>query len=173
MPTLALDRPVFKAITINALLCAGVVAIPSLSHATALPLYKFEPMRLLLFVAIVAAGRRNTLLLALWLPLLSLLTSGHPAFPKVVLIQGELVVNTWVFFEIFRRSNRFALAAAVSIIASKFVYYTAKYVLIKAALMTGDVVATPWTYQLTAFLFILLAGDFVCRLKGRERTRAR
>ena len=173
MPTLALDRPVFKTITIDVLLCIGVVAIPALAHATALPLYRFEPMRLLLFVAILATNRRNALLIALWLPLLSLVTSGHPVFPKVVLIQGELLINTWVFTEIFRRSNRFALAAAVSIIASKAVYYTAKYVLIETALLSGDVVATPWIYQLTTFLFILLTGDIVCRLSGRERAQIR
>lgn len=173
MPTLALDRPVFKTITLNVLLCAGVLAIPSLSHATALPLYRFEPMRLLLFVAILTAGRRNALLMALWLPLLSLLTSGHPVFPKVVLIQGELVVNTWVFTEIFRRSDRFTLAAAVSIIASKSVYYTAKYVLIETALLSGEVVATPWAYQVATFLFILLTGNLVCRLSGRERAQIR
>ena len=173
MPTLALDRPVFKTITIDVLLCIGVVAIPALSHATALPLYRFEPMRLLLFVAILATNRRNALLIAFWLPLLSLVTSGHPVFPKVVLIQGELMINTWIFSEIFRRSNRFALGAAVSIVASKAFYYAAKYVLIQTAVLSGDLVATPWVYQLVTFLFILLAGGLICRLNGWERARVR
>ena len=97
MSTLALDRPVFRTVTLNVLLCAAVVAVPALSHAAAFPLYRFEPMRLLLFVAILYSSRRNALVMALWLPLLSLLTSGHPVFPKVVLIQGELVLNVLVF----------------------------------------------------------------------------
>ena len=124
MATLALDRPVFKTVTLNVLLCAGVVAIPSLSHATALPLYRFEPMRLLLFVAILTTNRRNALLMALWLPLLSFLTSGHPIFPKFVLIQGDLV-------------------------------------------------ATPWVYQLATFSFILLTGILICRSSGWRRARVR
>ena len=173
MPTLALDRPVFKTITIDVLLCIGVVAIPALSHATALPLYRLDPMRLLLFVAILATNRRNALLIAFWLPLLSLVTSGHPVFPKVVLIQGELMINTWVFCEIFRRSNRFALGAAVSIVASKALYYAAKYILIQTAVLSGVLVATPWGYQLVSFLFILLTGGLICRLSGWERGRAR
>ena len=173
MATLALDRPVFKTVTLNVLLCAGLVAIPSLSHATALPLYRFEPMRLLLFVAILATNRRNALLMALWLPLLSFLTSGHPIFPKVVLIQGELVVNALVFYEIFRRSNRFAVGAAVSIVASKAIYYAAKYVLIETAVLKGDLVATPWAYQLATFLFILLTGILICRSSGWKRARVR
>jgi hypothetical protein len=173
MPAIALDRPVVKTITLNVLLCVAVVAIPALSHATTLPLYRFEPMRLLLFVALLTTGRRNALLMALWLPLLSLLTSGHPVFPKVVLIQGELVLNAWIFTEIFRRSGRFTLAAAASIVASKSVYYAAKYVLIEMALLRGHVVATPWTYQLATFLLILLAGNLVCGSSQGERARIR
>ena len=168
MSTLALDRPVFRTAALNVLLCIGVVAIPSLSHAAAFPLYRLEPMRLLLFVAILCSGRRNALLMALWLPLLSMLTSGHPVFPKVVLIQGELVVNTLVFYVLFRRSGSFVLGAASSVLASKVVYYGAKFILIKTALMGGDLIATPWAYQLATFSFILLAGGLVCRWRWRD-----
>ncbi|MCP4573685.1 MAG: hypothetical protein GY838_15105 [bacterium] len=163
MTTLALDRPVVRVISLNVLLCAAVVAIPSLSHATAFPLYKFEPMRLLLFGAILWSSRRNALVMALWLPLLSMLTSGHPVFPKVVLIQGELVLNVLVFYALARGSERFLLAASVSVVASKALYYGAKYVLIRTALLGGDLVATPPVYQLVTFSFILLAGALVCR----------
>ena len=169
MSTIALDRPVFKTVTLNALLCAAAVAVPSLSHAAALPLYKFEPMRLLLFVAIIFTSRRNALLMALWLPLLSMLTSGHPVFPKVVLIQGELALNVLIFSSLFRRPSRFALAAAASILASKAVYYAAKFVLIKAVLLDGNLISTPWTFQLATFSFILVGGGLICWGRGQDR----
>ncbi len=168
MSTLALDRPVFRTITLDVLLCVLVVAVPALSHAAAYPLYLFDPMRLLLFAAILYSSRRNALLMALWLPLLSMLTSGHPVFPKVVLIQGELVLNALVFYGLTRNSNRFVLGAAVSIIASKTVYYAAKLVLIETALLGGDLFATPWMYQISTLLFILLAGGLICLWKWRE-----
>ena len=168
MSTIALDRPVVRTITLNVLLCAAVVAIPSLSHAAAFPLYRFEPMRLLLFVAFLYTGRRNALVMAMWLPLLSMLTSGHPVFPKVVLIQGELVLNTLIFYGLVGRSNRFVTSAAVSVIASKAVYYAAKFVLISTALMGGEVFATPWAYQLATLSFILLAGGIACRARDRD-----
>ena len=168
MSTLALDRPVFRTITLDVLLCVLVVAVPALSHAAAYPLYLFDPMRLLLFAAILYSGRRNALLVALWLPLLSMLTSGHPVFPKVVLIQGELALNALVFFGLTRNSNRFVLGATVSVIASKTVYYAAKFVLIKTALMGGDLFATPWTYQLATLSFILLAGGLISLWRRRE-----
>ena len=169
MSTLALDRPVFRTITLDVLLCAAAVAVPALSHAAAYPLYLFDPMRLLLFAAILGSSRRNALLMALWLPLLSLLTSGHPVFPKVVLIQGELVLNTLIFYGLAQGTDRFVLGAAVSVLASKVVYYLAKFVLIRTALLGGDLFATPWAYQLATFSFILLAGGLICRWQGRER----
>lgn len=169
MTTLALDRPAVRLISLDALLCAAVVAVPALSHAAAYPVYMFDPMRLLIFAAILWSGRRNALVMALWLPLLSMLTSGHPVFPKVVLIQGELVLNVLVFYGLARGTDRFVLAAAVSVVASKAAYYVAKFLLIRTALLGGDLVATPPLYQLATFSFILLAGGLVCHWRGLKK----
>ena len=158
MSTLALDRPAFRTISLDVMLCAAVVAVPALSHAVAFPFYLFDPMRLLLFVAIIGSSRRNALLMAMWMPLLAMLTSGHPVFPKVVLIQGELVVNTLLFFGLAQGGKRFVPVAAVSILASKAAYYAAKFILIRVSLLGGDLIATSWTYQLATLSFILLFG---------------
>ena len=82
MSTLALARPAVRTVSLDALLCAAVVAVPALSHAAAFPFYLFDPMRLLLFVAILFSSRRNALLMAVWMPLLAMMTSGHPVFPE-------------------------------------------------------------------------------------------
>ena len=161
MSTLALDRPIVRTMTLNALLCVGVVAIPALSHTLALPLYRLEPMRLLLFAAILFSGHRNALVMAVAMPLLSWMTSGHPVFPKVLLIQGELVLNTLIFFGLAQRTSRFLPAAMVSVVASKAAYYAAKAVLIQASLLSGSLIATPWIYQLATLAFILLVGGLV------------
>ncbi|MBK9304063.1 MAG: hypothetical protein IPM94_09280 [bacterium] len=169
MHALTLDRPIARIVALDVLLCAVLVAVPALSHATAFPLYRFEPMRLLLFAAVLFSSRRNALLMALCLPVLSALTSGHPAFPKFVLIQGELALNAVIFYGLFRRSGRFVLGAAVSVLASKVLYYAAKFVLIRLALMDGDLVATPWSYQFAALLFILVGGGLVCLMREKPR----
>jgi hypothetical protein len=166
MSTIALARPGIRTISLDALLCAAVVAVPALSHAAAFPFYLFDPMRLLLFVAILGTSRRNALLMAVWMPLLAMMTSGHPVFPKVVLIQGELVLNTLLFHALIHRGRGFFPAAAVSVIASKAAYYGAKFVLLRAAWLGGDLVATAWTYQAATLLFILLAGGAVWYRKG-------
>jgi hypothetical protein len=168
MSTLALDRPVLKTVTLDVLLCVAVIAIPAMSHAAAFPLYKFEPMRLLLFAAILFSSRRNALLMAVWMPLLAMLTSGHPVFPKVVLIQGELVVNTLLFFGLVRGGNRFVLAAAGSILVSKTAYYAAKFILIRMSLLSGDLIATSWLYQLATLAFILFLGSLAWTWRDRD-----
>ena len=161
MSTLALDRPVYKTVLLDALLCVTVFAIPALSHAAAYPLYRFDPMRVLVFAAILFSSRRNALLMALWLPLLSMLTSGHPVFPKVVLIQGELALNVLVFYGLVRRSGGFAFSATVSILSSKAVYYLAKYLMIEAALMEGHLISTPWAYQFAVLVLIVLVSHLI------------
>ena len=170
MTTLALDRPRIATAAIDALLCVVVVAVPALSHVAAYPLYYFDPMRLLLFAAVLFTSRRNALLMAVWLPLLSMSTSGHPAFPKFLLIQGELVLNAAMFYSLYGRTNRFVLGAAVSVLASKAAYYAAKFFLIELALMDGDLIATSWPYQFATLLFILAGGGLVCTARGKVRT---
>ncbi len=164
MSTLALDKPLVRTAALNALLCVVVLAIPTLSHALALPLYRFEPMRLLIFAAVLLTTRRNALIMALALPAVSWLTSGHPVFPKILLIQGELALNVWIFFAL-RDRLRFAPAAIVSVATSKAAYYGAKLLLIRAAWLDGSLVATPWTYQLVALSLILVGGALVLRLR--------
>ena len=167
MSTFALARPAIRTISLDALLCAAVVAVPALSHAAAFPFYLFDPMRLLLFVAILGTSRRNALLMAVWMPLLAMMTSGHPVFPKVVLIQGELVLNTLVFHALTRRAFGFVPAAALSVFSSKAAYYGAKFLLIRTSLLGGGLVATPWVYQLATLAFILLVGGTVWRRQMR------
>ena len=168
MTTLTLARPAIRTISLDALLCAAVVAVPALSHAAAFPFYLFDPMRLLLFVAILGSSRRNALLMAVGMPLLAMLTSGHPVFPKVALIQGELVLNTLVFHALARQALGFVPAAALSVVASKAAYYGVKFLLIRASLMGGGLVATPWTYQLATLAFILVVGGAVWRWQLRS-----
>ncbi len=165
MTTHALTAPRRRTVLLDGLLCALVVAVPALFHAAALPLYYLDPMRLLLFAAILFSSHRNALVMALWLPLLSMLTSGHPVFPKVVLIQGELALNAVVFFRVWRRWGRAGVAAGVSVLAAKAAYYGAKFALIRTTLLDGDLVATPWSWQAAALGFVL-AGAI---LAGRQR----
>ena len=71
-----------------ALLC--IYLVPAVSHLFSFPVYYLEPMRIMLILAIAHTTRKNAYLIALTLPLFSLLISAHPSLIKTSLITGEL-----------------------------------------------------------------------------------
>jgi hypothetical protein len=64
----------------------SIYLLPGLTHVLPVPLYLIDPMRLLLFLTLITTHRVNSLVLAASIPFLSTLFSGHPVFPKNILI---------------------------------------------------------------------------------------
>lgn len=149
----------------DAALLTVVALVPSLAHALAFPLYQFEPMRIALFTALVLSSCGNATALAVAMPLVAFLTSGHPVPPKLFLIQVELVANVWVFHRILAsggtRPWRFAMAAAVSVVASKGAYYGLKFLLLKSGALDGALVTTAWTHQAVVLLLVVSVGQVI------------
>jgi hypothetical protein len=135
---------------------ALIYALPAFSHWLAFPLYMFEPMRIVLFAAyIFSRNNFNTLLLALTIPLFSMLTAGHPVLPKALLMSAELAVNVLLFIYLLRITKWgvfFSLLGAT--LLSKLFYYGLKYLLIRLAFIDGALVTTNLLVQLTVTLFI-------------------
>ena len=157
-----------------------VYLVPTLSHLTSLPFYMIDPMRVAVLGALlVSKDWKNGLLLALSLPLFSFAVSGHPVFPKCLLIAAELSVNVLLFVwlsRIFVRSaspSSFAsspengsaakapgsaaivgVAAFVSILLSKALYYGLKALVLSAGLMQTELISTALLVQLAVALLI-------------------
>lgn len=138
---------------------ALIYALPVLSHALAFPFYMFEPMRIVLFAAYLGSRNNvNTLLLALTLPLFSMLTAGHPVLPKALLMSAELAVNVLLFIYLLRITKWnifFSLLSAT--LLSKLFYYGLKYLLLRLTLIDGALVTTNIFIQLAVAL--LIAGS--------------
>lgn len=159
-----------------------VYLVPTLSHLTSLPFYMIDPMRVAVLGALlVSKDWKNGLVLALSLPLFSFAVSGHPVFPKCLLIAAELSVNVLLFVwlsRIFVRSaspSSFAsspengsaakapgsaavvgVAAFVSILLSKALYYGLKALVLSAGLMQTELISTALLVQLAVALLISL-----------------
>lgn len=159
-----------------------VYLVPTLSHLTSLPFYMIDPMRVAVLGALlVSKDWKNGLVLALSLPLFSFAVSGHPVFPKCLLIAAELSVNVLLFVwlsRIFVRSaspSSFAsspengsavkapasaavvgVAALVSILLSKALYYGLKALVLSAGLMQTELISTALMVQLAVALLISL-----------------
>lgn len=147
-----------KTYLIDLFIITFIYFLPALSHLTALPLYYLEPMRVAMLFAIIHTGKKNALIIAVTLPIFSLLVSSHPGFLKAILITGELLVNLLLFYSLSRKINVFS-AALLSIIISKLLYYCAKYIFIQTQLIDSGLISTPLSVQLIiAVLVSIYAG---------------
>lgn len=160
--------PVKIAIT-DVMVLTAVYFIPVFVHATKIPLYYFEPMRLLLFAALlISRSNTNAYFLALTLPLVStILPPHHPPFYKGIIMSAELLVNVACFVWALKKIKwpPFVLFF-ISTIISKVLYYLLKYILINEGLIKGTLISTDIGTQLiTLTALSLLFAVFYRRKK--------
>jgi hypothetical protein len=148
------QRKTLNGIFIDILAFAFICLVPTISHLLSLPVYLIEPMRLMLILALVHSSKMNGYFLALTMPLLSLLISGHPVIPKMMLIIIELTLNVFLFFILVKRIKHLFPAVFLSIVISKTVYYILKYLMIQLTIMNSGLITTPIFIQIgTSLLF--------------------
>jgi len=121
---------------------------PALSHLFAFPVYYLEPMRIMMFIGLAFMNRKNVYLIAITLPLFSYLISAHPSILKSGLIASELFINAWLFYFLFERSGNKFQSAVFSLLISKILYYSLKYLLIFSTLLSGELISTPIYLQI-------------------------
>lgn len=161
-----------KAITIavtDIVVLTTVYFIPAIVHSTGVNVNYFEPMRLLVFAALlISQSNGNALILAASLPLVShMLPPHHPPFYKAVIMSAELLVNVAVFIWAVKKIKwpPFVLFFIATII-SKLFYYLLKYIFIQIGLIEGKLVITDIGTQLiTLSALSLLFAIFYRRKK--------
>ena len=127
--------------------------IPALSHLFSFPLYNFEPTRFVLIFALAHTSKRNTAVLAVFMPIFGYFVSYHPVFLKSALICVELSFNLLIFIFLEKKLRNLFFAAGISIICSKIIYYALKALALNAGLLSGDLIATPILIQAVLTLF--------------------
>lgn len=138
----------------------AIFLLPSFSHLTGIAIYKFDPMRLALFAAILVTNRRNAYVIAFLLPIVSFIISAHPYFYKVFLISSELLINVWLFYFLIDRFKNLFLVSFSSILISKGIYYCLKFSFIHFLLINDTLVSTSILIQLLVSVFISLLVAF-------------
>ena len=129
--------------------------VPTLSHLTSIPFYRFEPMRCVLLLNLLLTGnKKNAYIMAVTLPLFSFFVGGHPVFAKALLMAAELSANIFLFDVFSRRIKNTAAAMFLSILASKVFYYIIKFGIISAGILDGPMVATGLKTQLIVAVFL-------------------
>lgn len=156
-----------KNIVFHLIALLAIYFVPAVSHLLNFPVYYLEPMRIMLILAIVHTSRKNAYLIALTLPLFSILISAHPSLIKTSLITGELLLNVWLFFFLTEKLSNKTISIFLSVIVSKIFYYLVKFLFITSALISGDLIATPIYIQII-MLFILSGYIYSISFNSRE-----
>lgn len=135
--TVSKTTTIVRIAVVDTLLLVAVCLIPALSHLLSLPLYMMNPMLLCLMAGMLLVNdRRNAYLLAVALPLLSMLVSGMPEPAKAVCMVAELtaIVGVSHFLE---SKMPVMMSMIVAIVAGKVVYYLLKALIIAPAVLFG------------------------------------
>jgi len=163
----AFSFPRFKVYLIDLMAISFIYFLPALSHLTVLPLYYIEPMRLAVLFCLIHTSKKNAFLIAITIPLFSLVVSSHPGFLKAILITGELLINLWLFYFLVKKINVFT-AAFLSIILSKLMYYSVKYLFIQSQLIDDGLVSTPLIVQLIIAVGISIYAVIMYKTKNNS-----
>lgn len=158
----AIVRTALVDITLLAVACL----IPTLSHITALPLYQLNPMMVVLLAGMLLVRHRaNALLLAVLLPVVSMVAVGMPAPLKALCMVAEMLTVVSIFTLMERSWSLDAKPAAAcfgslvaAMLCGKVVYYALKALLLSPAVLVATPVATQVLAMLgTALLFCVCA----------------
>ena len=147
MSVIARDKAVGIGLT-DAAAVLFVFAVPALSHLTSVPFYLLDPMRMAVLGALLFSKNwKNALVLALALPLFSFAVSGHPVSPNFLLIAAAPSVPVLLSAWLSRKMNA-GIAAFVSILLSKVLYYGFKAAVLSAGLLQAELISTTIWWQL-------------------------
>ncbi len=156
------SQTIVRLTAIDAVLLTLACLVPAASHLLAVPLYMLNPMLAVLLVGmLVGHDWRNSLVLALLLPLVSFLVVGMPTAPKMLCMMAEMVTLVSLF-TVFVKRWAVLPAVLAAVMVGKVVYYLLKMVVMAPVM----IISTDWKVQVAA---VLLWGGIFALLYKREK----
>ena len=131
--------------------------------------YLFEPIRVIIIIALIHTSKENTYILAVLLPAFSYLFSNHSSVIKTYILSGDLLLNIFLYFSLIKFEINKFLLMSVCIVASKLAYYLAKYLLIQFTVLKGDLIATPLYIQILIVIFLSGYVYLVAKLSIKDQ----
>ena len=150
---------------IDATLVATACLIPAVSHLLTLPLYKLNPMLMVIAAGLLLTRSRwNAYLLALVVPFATCLLAGMPTPLGALCMVCEYTVLVTVFNITGSRTGFWGMFGSIlaAVVAGKVVYYFAKWLLLQPYQLIG----TSIVWQIVSMLAISAAFAFLwCKKK--------
>lgn len=157
-------KSISRTLIVDAALLATACLIPALSHLLAFPLYKLNPMLLVLMGGMLLVDSRwNAYIMALLVPFVTCLVVGMPTMSGALCIALEFAtVVSVVSLAAPRAGGRFWALLALTvgaILAGKGVYYLAKWLIVRPdQLVTTSPLVQAVSVLAIAALFALVAS---------------
>lgn len=154
-------QPFVRALSIDLVLLTVACLVPTASHLLAWPLYQLNPMLLMLLASLLLVrDRRNAYLMAVLLPMVSMLAVGMPTPLKALCMSAEFSTVVFLSGRMQSWNTKFLTSfgsMVLAIMGGKCVYYLLKVLILTPAML----VTTPlWIQGLsvlgTALIFAAL-----------------
>ncbi|NQV49615.1 MAG: hypothetical protein HQ507_03920 [Candidatus Marinimicrobia bacterium] len=126
------------------------------AHVLPFPLYKLDPMKILVLVTVIYSSRWNSLAIAAALPILSFLSTGHPVFPKFLIMSSELMVFAFVLGSFHTRQSKKIIGFLSAVLISKIFYYMVKGGAIALGYLDQSLISTDFHTQIQALVVLAL-----------------
>jgi len=158
LPGFLINRKyLLQGIVIDVIVISVFVLIPTISHIINYPMYLFDPMKIILLLAFLSTKNENVFFLIITIPISSWIISGHPIFPKFILIILENLTVFTLYLIFYRQFNINKLVLFnLAIIIGKLVYYSLKTVYIKFGILQGEIFSTNIKFQLASVILLNL-----------------
>ena len=161
-------QPFVRALSIDLVLLSAACLVPTVSHLLAWPLYQLNPMLLMLLAALLLVrDRRNAYLMAVLLPLVSMLAVGMPTPLKALCMSAEFVTVVFLSDRMQSWNTKFLTSfgsMVLAVVGGKCVYYLLKALILSPAVL----VTTPlWIQGLSVLGAALIFAAL--RRKGFQR----
>ena len=156
--TVSKTSSITRILIVDAMVLATICVVPALSHLFALPLYLLNPMTLCLMAGMLLVNdKRNAYMLALLLPLVSMMVSGMPIPSKCVCMVAELLAIVGVYQIASQKIPTF-FAIFTALLCGKGVFYLLKAIVVAPAVLIGTGIGLQLSLTLLyAMLFWLLS----------------
>jgi hypothetical protein len=161
---------IINSLIIDVALISILFVLPTISHILPFPIYLLDPMRLVVFIGyLLYRNKLNAYFLAVFIPIFSMFTTGHPPGIKAVLIAIELLVNIVLFIHLYKTILlNPIIAIIIAILVSKVVYYSFKYSLLITGVIEGGLISTSFKFQLVVSLLLSIAVGVAFHFKTRR-----
>ena len=152
--SLALPNGTTRVVLVDAMVLLSFYMTIVFAHVLPFPLYQLDPMKILVLVTVMYSTRWNSVTIAAVLPVLSFLSTGHPIFPKFLIMSMELMIFSWVMSFLIQKQSGAVMTFISAILVSKLAYYAIKAGAIGFGVLNQQLVSTELWVQLQAIILL-------------------